>query len=200
MTNNGDLIQTYAVPKLYKWISIFAYYLSGRIGIPAHEAVPSARAPDFVITSVRLDGLASLTPQNRMIFLYEWDDHHKRISEIVETGEPLIRSRFDVHLIGNGLMYAKDDCREDDISEGFFLALFPTDKNDLPEHRRQHGFDNLDFYFEQHAIQRDDRCIAIAPLPEYDIARIQTGQLIPLADGSYQHIWEGEIHLTGAAR
>ena len=200
MTNNGDLIQTYAVPKLYKWISIFAYYLSGRIEIPAHEAVPSARPPDFVMTSVRLDGLASLTPQNRMVFLYEWDDHHMRIREIVETGEPLIRSRFDVHLIGNGLMYTKDTCREDDIREGFFLALFPSDKNDLPEHRRQHEFDNLDFYFEQHAIQGADRCIAIAPLPEYDIARIQTGQLIPLADGSYQHIWEGEIHLTGAAR
>ena len=200
MTNNGDLIQTYAVPKLYKWISIFAYYLSGRIEIPAHEAVPSVRPPDFVMTSVRLDGLASLTPQNRMVFLYEWDDHHMRIREIVETGEPLIRSRFDVHLIGNGLMYTKDTCREYDIREGFFLALFPSDKNDLPEHRRQHGFDNLDFYFDQHAIQGADRCIAIAPLPEYDIARIQTGQLIPLADGSYEHIWEGEIHLTEAAR
>ena len=200
LTDDGNVIQTYAVPKLYKWISTFAYYLSGRIEIPANEAVPSARAPDFVMTSVRLDGPASLTPQNRMIFLYEWDDHHMRIREIVETGEPLIRSRFDVHLIGNGLMYAKDACREDDISEGFFLAIFPVDKNDLPDNRRQHGFDNLDFHFEQHAIHGGDRCIVIAPLPEYDIARIQTGQLIPLADGSYQHTWEGEIHLTEAAR
>ncbi len=200
ITDRGKVIQTYAMPRLYKGITIFAYYLSGRIGISANETAPAARPPDFVITSVRLNGLASLTPQNRMIFLYEWDDHHRRISEIIESGEPLIRSRFDVHLIGNGLMYAKDDCREDDISEGFFLALFPADKNDLPDNRRQYGFDNLDFYFEQHAIQSGDRCIAIAPLPEYNIARIQTGQLIPLADGSYQHIWEGEIYLTEATR
>ena len=203
MTDDGDLIQTIGIPNLYWYISIFAYYLSGRIGISANETTPSARPPDFVIARVRLDGLASLTPQNRMIFLYEWDDYYNymdnHIDEIIESGEPLIRSGFDVHLIGNGLTYVKDDCYEDDIGEKFFLALFPANESDLPEYRKQHGFDNLDFYFEEHAIRSSERCIAIAPLPDYDIARIQTGQLIQRADGSYQHLWEGEIHLTEAA-
>ena len=204
MTDDGDLIQTIAIPNLYRYISIFAYYLSGRIGISANETALSARPPDFVIARVRLDGLASLTPQNRMIFLYEWDDYYNymdnHIDKIIESGEPLIRSGFDVHLIGNGLTYVKDDCDEDDLVEKFFLALFPADESDLPEHRRQHGFDNLDFYFEEHVIRSAERCIAIAPLPDYGIARIQTGQLIQRADGSYKHLWEGEIHLSEAAR
>ena len=199
MTNDGDLIETNTIPKLYRWITIFAYYLSGRIGISANEAVPPARQPDFVITSVRLNSLASLTPQNQMIFLYEWDAYRMRITEIIETGEPIIRSGFDVHLIGNGLMYVKDDCRLDDISDGFFLALFPVDETDLPANRRQHGFANLDFRFEEQAIRHGERCIAIIPFPKYDIARIQTGQLIQRADGSYEHLWEGEIHLTEMA-
>ena len=200
ITNRGKVIQTYVMPKLYKGITIFAYYLSGRIGISANEAVPPARQPDFVITSVRLNSLDSLTPQNQTIFLYEWDDYHNHLNEITEYGEPLIRSRFDVHLIGNGLMYVKDDCRLYDISEGFFLALFPVDETDLPANRRQHGFANLDFRFEERAIRHGERCIAIMPFPKYDIARVQTGQLIQRADGSYEHLWEGEIHLTEAAR
>ena len=201
ITDEGDVMQTIAIPKLYGYISIFAYYLSGRFGISANETVLSARPPDFVITSVRLNNLNSLTPQNRMIFLYGWDDYHNHIDEIIESGNPLIRSRFDVHLIGNGLMYAKDDCDEDDISERFFLALFPANESDLPDNRMQHGFDNLDFYFERHAIavRGGDRCVAIAPFPEYDIARIQTGQLMQRADGSYKHLWEGEARMPGAA-
>ena len=197
----GKVIQTYAMPRLYKGITIFAYYLSGRFGISANETVLSARPPDFVITGVRLNSLDSLTPQNQIIFLYKWDDYHNHIDEIIESGNPIIRSRFDVHLIGNGLMYAKNDCDEDDISERFFLALFPANERDLPDARKPHGFDNLDFYFERHAIAvRDgDRCIAIAPFPEYDIARIQTGQLMQRADGSYKHLWEGEARMTGAA-
>ena len=200
MADRGKVIQTYAMPRLYKGITIFAYYLSGRFGISANETAPPARPPDFVITSVRLNGLDSLTPQNQMIFLYEWDDYHNYIDEIIESAEPPIRSGFDVHLIGNGLMYAKDHCSANDISEKFFLALFPADKRDLPDSHRQHGFHNLDFYFEQHAIRGGDRCIAITPLPDYDIARIQTGQFIPMSDGSYQHLWEGEIQSTETTR
>ena len=201
VADEGKVIQTYAMPKLYKGITIFAYYLSGRIGISANETAPATRPPDFVITSVRLNGLASLTPQNRMIFLYEWDDHHMRIDEIIEFGDPLIRSRFDVHLIGNGLMYVKDACREDDVSERFFLALFPADQNALSDERRQHGFDNIDFRFKDRAVRHDERCIAIiTPLPAYDISRIHTGQFIQQADGSFEHLWEGEAHLIKAAR
>ena len=197
MTDKGDLIQTNAMPKLYRWITIFAYYLSGRIGISAHEIVPPARAPEFVITSERASGLASLTPQNRMIFLYEWGAYHRRIDETIkQAGEPLIRSRFDVYLNGNALIYVKDACRRDDVSDWFFLALYPSNQSDLPAERRRHGFDNLDFRFQDQAVRRDDRCIAITQLPDYDIARIYTGQSIQLADGSYEHLWEGEARLT----
>ena len=197
MTDDESVIQPIAMPKLYGGITIFAYYLSGRFGVPAPEIAPSARAPDFVITGMRADGLASLTPQNRMIFLYEWDAYHRRIDETIQqAGEPLIRSDFDVYLDDNTLVYVKDACREDDISKGFFLALYPSDENDLPDERKRHGFDNLDFHFDDRAIRRDDRCIARMPLPDYDIARIQTGQFINRADGSFEHLWEGDVRLT----
>ena len=198
MTDSGNLIQTVAMPEVYGGISI-SYYLSGIIETPAYKSVSFERTPDFIITSVRIDGLASLTPQNQMIFLYDWNAYHRHIDEIIKQADDLIiRSDFDVYLSGSALLYVKDDCREDDDGPPFFLALFPVDESDLPDDRRRTGFDNLDFYFYNQAVQRYGRCSAITPLPDYGIARIYTGQYIQLADGSTQHLWEVEFHLQEA--
>ncbi len=176
------------------------YYLAGRtITYTFRAGLSAARPPDFVATDMRADGIVSLTPQNRMIFLYEWDAYHRYISESIERAEPLIRAAFDVYIVDNAMIYFKDTCREDDINEKLFLAIYPSDKNNLPAYRRQHGFENLDFHFEEHAVWRGERCVAVASLPDYDIARIKTGQFIRLPDGSFQHLWEGEIHLTAEA-
>ena len=195
---DGKVIQVNAMPRFLKRVrNLIAYYLSGRIIISGDETVPSERTPDLVVTSERAAGLASLTPQNRMAFLYEWNAYQRYINETIEqAGEPLIRSDFDVYLNDNTLIYVKDACREGDISEWFFLALYPSDQNDLPDERRQHGFDNLDFRFQDQAVRRNERCIAITSMPDYDIARIYTGQSIQLADGSYEHLWEGDVRLT----
>ena len=195
---DGKVIQVNAMPRFLKRVrNLIAYYLSGRIIISGDETVPSERTPDLVVTSERAAGLTSLTPQNRMAFLYEWNAYQRYINETIEqAGEPLIRSDFDVYLNDNTLIYVKDACREGDISEWFFLALYPSDQNDLPDERRQHGFDNLDFRFQDQAVRRNERCIAITSMPDYDITRIYTGQSIQLADGSYEHLWEGDVRLT----
>ena len=200
IANHGDLVQTDAIPRAYKRIRTFNYYLSGRIQMSANRPTTPDRAPDFVVTDMLLDGLAPLTPQNQMIFLYEWDAYHRHIDEIIaQTDAPIIRSDFDVHHIRNALIYAKDACGEDDLSETFFLALFPADESDLPPERKPHGFDNRDFRFADQAIRRGARCIAITPLPDYGIARIHTGQFVQRADGSFEHIWEGDARLTDTA-
>ena len=199
---DGKVIQVNAMPRFLKRIRhLNDYYLSGRTILSGNEIVPSARTPDLVVTSVRAEGLASLTPQNRMIFLYEWDGYHRYINEIIEqAGEPLIRSDFDVHLINNTLIYVKDACREVDISAWFFLALYPVDQNDLPDASAQYGFDNLDFPFHDQAVRRNEQCVAITSLPHYDIDRIYTGQYIQRADGSFEHLWESDVSLTEIAR
>ena len=180
-------------------IRIFSYYLTDRIVLYENEIPTSTSSPDFIVTSERIDGIASLTPQNRMIFLYEWDDYYGHIEETIEqSGDPLISSTFDVYLDGNRLIYNKDACSKDDVSENFFLALYPADESDLPEDRRQHGFDNLDFR-ESSVWRSNARCVAIFQLPDYNITRIYTGQYIQRADGSFDHLWEGEIYLTAGA-
>ena len=200
MTQDGDAIfmRKNLDYRLRQQISVFSYYIVGYLISKTRmyeEEIVQRRAPDFIITNERPDGLASLTPKNRLLFLYEWNGYQSHLDELIEESEPLIRSRFDVHLIGNTLMYVKDDCSEDDIREKFFLGLYPVDESALPDNRRQSGFDNLDFYFKKHAFRYDDRCIAIAPLPNYDIARISTGQFTTRADGSFENTWKYKIHL-----
>ena len=76
----------------------------------------------------------------------------------------------------------------------FFLHLDPVDLDDLPA-RRQHGFDNLDFAFDDHGAVFDGRCTAVRSLPEYDITRIGTGQYLRVL-GGYKNLWEGEFRLV----
>ena len=114
--------------------------------------------------------------------------------ETLVSGEPVMRSDFDVYLSENKLTYVKEPCASTDTEAMFFLHLYPVDANDLPEHRRQYGFDNRDFDFDGRGVIFDGKCMARIPLPEYDIARISTGQYIQVEGGS-KHFWEAEFRL-----
>lgn len=90
--------------------------------------------------------------------------------------EPLARPAFTLHLIGRTLAYARDPCTAADVERGFFLHVTPSDGDDLPWGRGEHGFDNLDFPFARWGVRFDGACLAIVPLPDYAIAAIRTGQ------------------------
>ena len=75
----------------------------------------------------------------------------------------------------------------------FFLHVTPVDVDDLPAHRKQHGFDRLDFRFDNCRILHRDRDVAVRELPDYDFTVIRTGQYLVNEDGSYRHFWKGEV-------
>ena len=117
------------------------------------------------------------------------------LADLVGDLQPAIRSDFDVYPVENHLLYVREPCQPADLAAWFFLALYPVDGADLPGPRQQHGFDNLDFPFAKHGVRSGDFCLAVVPLPDYEIATIHTGQVVPV-DGGYHHLWEGEIRLV----
>ena len=130
----------------------------------------------------------------------EWTVAHvvqgpKLISEYrsIVSHEPIARSEFDLYVDGGKLYYVKEPCGSDDVQDGFFLHVVPADLDDLPEARREYGFDNLDFGFDVRGVQFDGKCVASIGLPQYAIARITTGQF----DG-VDRIWEAEIDLDAS--
>ena len=114
------------------------------------------------------------------------DDH---LARLLGDSPPVIRSDWDVYVVGNSLIYKKEQCTPEDVEPTFFLHLDPVDMNDLPSHRKQYGFDNLDFAFGNHRIPiKGEVCAAVRDLPDYGIAAIRTGQFT--GEGL---IWEGNF-------
>ena len=112
------------------------------------------------------------------------------VSGPLGSSRPIIRSDWDVYLVEDRLIYAKDQCSPEDAEPMFFLHLDPVDMDDLPDHRQQYDFDNLDFAFRNHRIPTEGEvCVAIRELPDYAIAAIRTGQFVP---GEGQ-IWNGSF-------
>ena len=113
--------------------------------------------------------------------------------ESIAAGEPAARSDFDLYLGENTLTYLKSPCGAPDTQAHFFLHIVPEDVQDLPAHRRQYGFDNLDFHDDDDgsmpALVFGGKCMVERRLPEYPIASIRTGQYTP---GEGQ-IWKAEF-------
>ena len=95
-----------------------------------------------------------------------------------ERAEPLAREPFEVYRDGGRLIYVRESCAAADIETRFILHVRPSDPADLPEERRGHGFDDLDFWFREgdHGFGEGGRCVAARELPAYPIASIRTGQ------------------------
>ena len=106
---------------------------------------------------------------------------------VVQPDKRIIISDFDVYLDGNRLIYVKEECRPDDTRAQFFLHVIPVDESDLPEYRRQYGFENRDF--NQRGVEiGDHRCAIRRQLPAYPIRHIRTGQYTGKG-----RLWEGEF-------
>ncbi len=93
------------------------------------------------------------------------------------------------------MIYSKAPCGAGDVRDTFFLHVDPADASDLPEHRRRHGFDNLDFRFNGRGgrwLRSAERCAALRELPDYDFVHIRTDQHDDAAP-----LWVGEFRLDG---
>ncbi len=121
----------------------------------------------------------------------------ERKYQSITSGVPAARSIFDVYIGDGEIIYAKQPCAAADVEAKFFLHLFPADVDDLPISRKQYGFDNLDFHFDNLDFHFNatnggifgEKCIAAAPLPDYAIVSVRTGQYI----SDEGRIWEVEF-------
>lgn len=105
----------------------------------------------------------------------------------ITSREPDIVSKFNVYLSGRDLSWIKEPCRQSEVPDTIFVHVISTNISELPEGRRSHGFDNLDFHFRTTGVMFDGTCMATIPLPAYQISAILTGQ------DSGQDPWSGRI-------
>lgn len=140
-------------------------------------------------------GQAVVNPLHRFDHSETYKAYHSYY-QLALANEPIIQSHFNVYLIQlhqDTLVYTKNNCISSDLPDPFFLHVIPADTNDLTIQRRQTGFDNYDFNFDDRGIIFDNKCLAVIPIPDYDIAAIRTGQWHP-ADG--RRLWSEETSLN----
>lgn len=102
----------------------------------------------------------------------------RRAHRAAVSGDPVARSRFDVYAGGGALTYVREPCGQADYEAPFFLHVVPVRADALPAERRFFGFDNFDFEFFFNGAAFDNKCVATAPMPDYPIASIRTGQFV----------------------
>ena len=112
--------------------------------------------------------------------------------EAVTARAPEARAHFDVYLDreARAVSFVREPCAPADVEPRFVLHLVPADPADLPDERRRHGFDNLDFAFGERGLRFDGTCLATAYLPAYDIVRVRAGQW---NRGDPANLWEVEF-------
>ena len=150
------------------------------------------RLPDYSISHVEtgqyLPGESPLWSVKIPLAGYR-ERYERALSSL--SGEPSARSGFDIWLNDGALTYVKESCDEEDARGRFFLSVFPSDRNDLPQDARDAGRDHesLNFDFDRYGAIVDGGCVIVRYLPDYPISRIETGQW--LTDEG--ELWKAEI-------
>ena len=112
-----------------------------------------------------------------------------------DKGTLLIRSTYDVYLRDNRLLYVgKDPCRRGDGQPltRFYADVHPADPRALPPSRAAGGRERIAFRVQRWWHCKGDGYVVPVPLPDYEIARIRTGQTAP----NGLRLWESEAHLA----
>ena len=174
--------------------STFAWY-----GAAVDDAcIMTLHLPDYPIAAIRTgqaapggetvwDALITPPPSAEARALYEM-----AYQDISSSGEPAARAGFDLYLDQDRdtLSYLKAPCGEGDEDGRFFLSVHPANVDDLPAERREVGHESLNFTFAPPVgVVFNGKCMATRQLPDYDIARIETGQWIP----GGERVWDAEI-------
>ena len=144
------------------------------------KCVVEVPLPDYDVSAIRTGQLrtAEGDPRWEAAFPYQPPAVYRAAYASAADAEPDIRAAFNVYLSEDkrSLAYLREPCVSSDVERPFFIHVIPERESDLPDERKVHGFDNWGFDFLLHGIVFDGKCVAEAPLPDYPIERLRTGQ------------------------
>jgi len=153
-----------------------SFHFPGHGALFDGKCVALVPLPDYPVAAVRTGqwtaGPTWIWESDAALHPDRWRAEH----QAVEDDEPAARGAFDVYFADGALIYLREPCEAADAEDRFFLHLVPERADDLPEARRRHGFDNLDFDFYLRGARFDGKCLARAELPGYPVAAVRTGQ------------------------
>ena len=142
------------------------------------RCVAAVQLPDYAIANIHTGQYSDEGTSWNVDFTPGLIDSMREVWGRAIDSTPVSRSTFDLYLLGEDLIYVREQCSPADTKGIFFLHLIPFSLDDLPADRRESGFDNLDFRFATRGASFNGRCVATVPLPGYNIASIRTGRYV----------------------
>ena len=160
------------------------------------KCVAEVPLPEYGIAGIRTGQLRQLDGRDPLweaAFPYEGASVYRAAYQTAVAAEPSMRAEFDLYVGDDprALIYTREPCALSDVENPFFIHVTPERERDLPPERREPGFDNWGFDFLLRGVVFDGKCVARAPLPDYPIASIRTGQWIR-GEGE---VWEATLPL-----
>ena len=98
------------------------------------------------------------------------------LKDLVGEEGPVVSEYFDLYIMDGTLIYFRNDCSMKDMEERVRLRIEPISRLDLIGFRKSSGLNRLDFYPLRQGAVMDGKCPLVAPLPQYRIANVTTGQ------------------------
>ena len=161
-----------------------------RIGSACWATTP---LPDYPIKRIRTGQYTRTRGERAWLWRVEFRgnilEYHRAYESIRSGGytEVSAGGDFEVYYSENRLVYIKEQCSAASRSARFYLHVVPQYAADLPDNR-QSGFNNLDFGFAEKGVVLEGDCVAIAPLHDYPILHIRTGQF-----SESNQLWRAEL-------
>ena len=149
--------------------------------LPLYVQLVDEGRPDSHPTPIRADSANGIKPRGHPdTGLYQVVQHDNPAlpPDGAVRGVPA-RIGADVRIDGRRVVYEKAPPCRPAAGEPFFLHVTPSDANDLADAgQRALNFDNIVFPDDFWRAE-GDRCVGEHPLPNYDVARLRTGQFDP---------------------
>lgn len=147
----------------------------------------------FFIVAVIILTLSTLLSKSNL-----WSKDYELYKQITTTENFVAKHKnFRIYIYNNEIYYLNQDATNQEQKDIIFLHLFPKKVQDLPVERRIYGFENLDLSKSNYDsfnvpfwVSTNQVFVAHKKLPEYEIKKINTGQI-----NKSSRVWSTSIEL-----
>lgn len=184
--------QMYTAHTIGNYIYVVWFYSSSHHISPNYsvEDLGSSLGVEEVVAILQDGVILKVDPKSTTYPSNQQDDFLFEIllTDVIQINYPY----FEVYLDkkGNRVIYVRENCwlNLEDIGRKFILHIHPVDQIAHSD-RPNIGFDSIEFSFGDYAVPIGNHCVAILPLPEYDIAYLRLGEI----RNDKMTFWKGKV-------
>lgn len=144
------------------------------------DRISTAQSLDSFVFSIldRAEARPSLAARrikayNNTILTIERKEHLRSASEAWRRQDPIISGAYDVYRTEGAVGLIMEPCAPSFLTKTeLWLSLTPVNEEDLPYWRRDKGFEVIRFPLSAYGALFDGKCVALAPLPDYAVAKL----------------------------